>query len=477
MREYDLIVIGSGSAMNFVDNLMQKDPNMKVAVVDKDEPGGICLTRGCIPSKLLLYPAEIVRTIKRAGLFGINAEVKSIDFAKVMARMRSHVDPDIAMIRRGLMNTKNLDYYPATAEFTEPYTFKVGNETIKGKMIYLCTGSKPLIPIIKGLEAVGYHTSDTVLTLTKMPESLIIIGGGYIAAEYGHFFSSMGSKVTIVGRNPHFIPEVEPEISALAEKDLQNRLKIIKNHEVQEVEKTPEDKKRVTAINRATSEKIEVEANEIMVAAGRASNSDILHPERGGVKVDPKGWLIADEYMEGSQPNVWVMGDADGKYPFKHVANYESLIVYYNSVLKKKVKTDYHAVPYAVFTDPEIAGVGLGEKEAVEKYGDENVLIGFYRYEDTAKGEAMEVKDYFVKAILLREGLKILGAHIVGPHASILIHEVIALMYTHEQNAYPLIYAMHIHPALNEVVQRAFNSLMSIDEYHHILEHHYKIIS
>ena len=165
------------------------------------------------------------------------------------------------------------------------------------------------------------------------------------------------------------------------------------------------------------------------------------------------------------------MGDANGKYLFKHVANYESLIVYYNAILKLKRKVDYHAIPHAVFTDPEIAVVGLKQKEAIENYGKENVLIGYQRYQDTAKGGAMNLKDFFVKVIVERDTMKILGAHIIGPYATVLIQEIINLMYTPEQNAKPIINGMHIHPALNEVIERAFNSLMSPDHYHHVISH------
>jgi len=150
--------------------------------------------------------------------------------------------------------------------------------------------------------------------------------------------------------------------------------------------------------------------------------------------------------------------------------------LYYNIVLKRKVKTDYHAIPHAVFTYPEIASVGLGEKEAIEKYGSDNLLIGFYRYEDTAKGEAMDAKDYFIKVIVERNNMKIIGSHIIGPYASMLIHEIIPLMYTHEKNYKPIIDAIHIHPALNEVVERAFRSLMPPEHYHHLIEQHYNFL-
>jgi len=461
--------------MNYVDLMIQENPNIKIAVIDKDEPGGICLTRGCIPSKILLYPAELVRTVERGGEFGIEVNIRKIDFRKVMDRMRTIIYRDIEKIRRGLKNSKNIGYYPTVAEFVAPYTLKAGDDTITAKMIYLCTGSKPTIPSIEGLEEVEYQTSDTILRISQLPRSIAIVGGGYIAAEYGHFFSAMGSKVTIIGRNPQFLPEEEPEVSALAKRELQKHMTILTNYEVRKAEKSLTGEKILFAYNIQDGRKIEVKAEETLIAAGRSSNADILHPERGGIEIDKNGWIVANEYMETTQPNAWAFGDADGRYPFKHVANYESSVVYYNSVLKERGKVDYHAVPHAVFIYPEIASVGLKEEEAIEKYSVERILIGIYRYQDTAKGEAMAVKDYFVKVIVEKENIKILGAHIIGPHASALIQEIINLMYTPEQTARPLIHAMHIHPALSEVVARAFQNLMQPGQYHHLIEEHYKL--
>lgn len=468
LEEYDLIVLGSGSAMNIVEPLIQGNPKIRIAVIDKDEPGGICLTRGCIPSKILLYPAELVRTLEKARELGIEAEIKKIDFGFIVDRMRKLISKDIDSIREGLSNSQNIDYFHSTAEFIAPYTLKVadGERTITAKMIFLCTGSKTTIPPIKGLEEVGYLTSDTVLNLTDMPESIAIVGGGYIAAEYGHFFSSMGSKVTVIGRNPLFIPEEEPEISDLAKNELGKHIEILTNHEVREAERTPDGQKQLTAMDRETGKSREVKSHEILVAAGRGPASDILHPERAGIRTTKEGWIEVNEYFETSQPNVWAFGDADGKYPFKHVANYESEVVYHNAILKKRVKADYHAVPHAVFTYPEIASVGMKEEEAVTQLGGENILIGSYKYEDTAKGEAMDVKGhgYFVKVIVDRSTQKILGAHIIGPYASILIQEIINVMYTSEQSSQIVNQAIHIHPALSEVVQRAFSALRPIEQ-------------
>ena len=252
-------------------------------------------------------------------------------------------------------------------------------------------------------------------------------------------------------------------------------MKILTNYEVVRAQRIREGKKKLYAVHRESGEKIEVTVDEILIAAGRGPTTKILRPERAGIKTDEKGWIAVNEYLETSQPNVWAFGDANGKYLFKHVGNHESDIVYYNAVMKRKIPVDYHAVPHAVFTYPEVASVAMGEKEAIQKYGSDRVLIGFKRYEDTAKGEAMAVKDYFVKVILEKESLRILGAHIIGPYASSLIQEIINLMYTPEQDARPIFNAMHIHPALSEVVQRAFNSLMTPEEYHHLVEHQYRL--
>jgi mycothione reductase len=473
LKKYDLIVVGSGSAMNIVDPFLQRNTAAKIAVVDKDEPGGICLTRGCIPSKIMLYPAELVRSLDGAEELGLDVEVRGMSYEKIMKRMRALIDKDIDSIREGLSSTESIDYYHAQAEFTAPYTMKVEDETINAGMIFLATGSRAVVPPIEGLESVGYQTSDSVIRMQmpKLPRSLAIVGGGYIAAEFGHFFSALGTEVTIVGRNPRFLPEEEQEVGELAKRHMGRHMTIITNHEVKEAKKAAGGK-ALAAVDRKTGKESTVEAEEVLVAAGRGPVNDILQAEKGGVKLTKEGWIEVNEYLETSQPNVWALGDANGKYLFRHVANYESEVVFYNAVLKKKVKADYHAIPRAVFSYPEVAAVGMGEREATEKFGEDGVLIGFQRYEDTAKGEAMNAKDYFVKVVLERTQMKILGAHIVGPHASILVQEIINLMYAGDQGARTMQEAIHIHPSLSEVVQRAFGAPMEPEQYRHMLGHH-----
>jgi mycothione reductase len=226
-------------------------------------------------------------------------------------------------------------------------------------------------------------------------------------------------------------------------------------------------KKTIIAIDKKTEKKIEIAVDEILVATGRSSNSDALHPEKSEIKINEKGWILVDDFLETSQPNIWAMGDATGKSMFKHSANYDSIIVYYNAILKQRRKTDYHAVPHAIFCHPEIASVGLREMEAIDKYGADKILIGECKYEDTAKGAAMDINNCFVKIIALMDDEKIIGAHIIGPQASVLIAEIVNLMYTPEGTLAPIKKGMHIHPSLNEVVERAVGNLMPVDQYHH----------
>jgi mycothione reductase len=285
---------------------------------------------------------------------------------------------------------------------------------------------------------------------------MVIVGGGYIAAEYGHFFSSIGTEVTIIQRNLRLVPEEEPEVSELLKAEMNKRMSIFANHEVVEVRE--KDKvKSVVARDRETGTLHEFSAQALLVATGRVPNSDLLKPEKTGVKTDARGYIAVNDYLETSKKNIWAFGDAIGRQMFKHVANYEADIVWHNAVHDHKTAVDYSAVPHAVFTHPQIASVGLTETQATTR--GHKILVGKERYRDTALGMAMGNPAGFVKVIVEQETGKILGGHIIGPHASILIQEVINAMSAEKSPATSVIRSMHIHPALPEVVQRAFGNL------------------
>ncbi|MFW5928271.1 MAG: dihydrolipoyl dehydrogenase [Thermoplasmatota archaeon] len=461
MKEYDLISIGTGSAMSVVTQVLNDDPSKDIAIIENEAPGGICLTRGCIPSKMLLYPAELVNHIKDSDKFGIDVDINNVDFKQIMERMRDHIIPQSDQIGRNLKQSDDLDFFQDDAEFIDDYTLKVGNDKIKGKKIILGTGSRDQIPPIKNIDKVDYLTSKSFLDLEELPESIVIVGGGYIAAEYGYFLSMMGSDVTIVGRNPQFIPSEEKEVSDLAEDKLSQHMDIKTGYEVKMVKE--ESGKKLVYAKSKDGKKIKVGSDELLIAAGRRSNSDILKPKRSGIETTDGGWIKVNDYLETTKDNVWALGDATGKDMFKHVANYEAELVYYNAFTDMNRKVDYHAVPHAVFTYPEIASVGMKEDEARENH---DISIGYYGYENTAKGSAMELEDYFVKVIVEQESYRILGAHIIGPQASVLIQEIINLMYTDDQSAIPIYRGMHIHPSMSEVVERAFSNLHSHEHTH-----------
>lgn len=467
LKEYDLIAVGSGTVAKLIDKLIKKDEKLKAAIIEKDEFGGICLLRGCIPSKLLLHPADFTRMVREGTKLGVDATVNKVNFNRIMNRMRKIVQRRVDTKKETILNNPRIDFYSGTAEFTEQGVLKVGENKIKGKKIFLGLGSEPTIPAIKGLNEIDYHTNKTILKINYLPKNIAFIGGGYIAAEFGHFFSAMGSKVVIFGRNPQFLPEEEPEIAKLALKELRKYMMIYTNHEVVGVKKGKGNKKTIIAKDRTTKKNLQMDFDAIFVAAGRSSNSHLLKPEKGAIEIEKDGWIKTNEFLETSQPNVWSLGDANGKHLFKHVANHEMFVIYNNLTKEKKIAAKYHAVPHAVFTYPKIAGVGMKQDEVVAKYGEENILIGFRKYNETIKGLALglEESDFFAKIILEKTTMKILGAHIIGPEADILIHELINLMNTNDRSAKIILESMHIHPVLSEIIEQAVIKTKTIEEY------------
>ena len=454
MEKFDVLVIGAGSGMIVASNAVAS--GLKTAVVESGPMGGTCVNRGCIPSKMLIYPADVVAIIQEAESINVNATINSIDFEKIMKRMRSFVTDDSQRQAEAVEATPNLTWFKDVGEFISNYTMKVGDHVIKADRIFIVSGARPGIPPIKGIDNVDYLTSDTVLELKKPPKSMVIIGGGYIAAEYGHFFSSIGSDVTIVQRNVRLLPEEEPEISELLKEEMEKRMKIFTNYDAIEV-KEKNGFKTVRARNRENGNLKEFSAEALLIAAGRFPNSDLLKPEKTGVELDESGYVKVNEYLETQKKNVWAFGDAIGKQMFKHVANYEAEIAWHNAVHEHKVKVDYSAAPHAVFTHPQIASVGLKEAEAKQK--GYKILVGKAYYKDTALGVAMGEPKGFVKVVVEERTGKILGGHIIGPFASILIQEIINAMVSGDKTFLPIIRGMHIHPAMPEVVQNALGNL------------------
>jgi mycothione reductase len=454
MERFDVLVVGTGSGMIIASTAVEN--GFKVAVVDKGPMGGTCLNVGCVPSKMLIYPSDVIAAFNEAQALGVHGAVSSVDFENIMDRMHALVSHDSGEQAHGVRETPDLKWFNQQGEFISDYTMRVGDEEIRAEMVFIVSGSRVGVPRFKGIENVSYLTSDSVLDLQVQPKSIIIIGGGYVGAEYAHFFSGIGTKTTLVQRNVRLVPEEEPEVSDLLRSELEKRMEIHVNSEVVEV-KREGNMKIVVARDRFDGSLREFQAEALMVAAGRVPNSDILKPEKTGVKLDEQGFIVVNEFLETSKKNIWAFGDAIGKEMFKHVANFEAGVAWHNAVHDHKVAMDYSNAPHAVFTHPQVASVGLKEAEARQMGYD--LLIGVAPYRQTAMGGAMGEPDGFVKVLVEKETGKILGAHIIGPEASSLIQEIVNAMTTNDRSYAPIIRAMHIHPALSEVVQNAFGNL------------------
>lgn len=451
MKNYDVIVIGNGSGGIVSSSAVAH--GKEVALIDEEPPGGLCMNFGCIPTKKLTYVADRVVELQEDSKFGIETEIEDIDFASVMERMREDREKSRNHTKQSLKHTEAMDFYPGKAHFVDEYILEINGEKIKGDKIIIATGARPLIPSIKGLENTDYLTNESLLELKEKPKSIVVIGGGYTAIEFGHFLSAMETEATIVEMTDRILNVEEPEISNLLKNKMSKRMKIVTNVKVTEVSKS-EKKYKVTGKNTRDSKRVSFYGEKILVAVGRKSNADLLKVENTGVETDKNGYILVNEYMETNKNNIWAMGDATGKHMFKHVANREAMIAARNSLHDYKERMDYSAVPHAVFGYPEIASVGLTEKEAS---GKNKILVGKANYSEVARGNAMLEEDSFAKAIVDPESLNLLGFHIIGPQASILIQEAINLMAL-KINIKHLI-GIHIHPALSELTITTLNNL------------------
>lgn len=452
MKDYDVVVIGSGTGLSIVYKALSED--MKVALVAREYLGGTCMNVGCVPSKTLLYAADMVTQIEEAGKLGIKAEIGSIDFLSIMERMRNTRKNSTESIRRDLQESKNLDFYEKEGQFIDEYTMMVGEEQIRGKNIFIASGARPAIPPIKGLSNIRYLTNETVLLLEKLPERIIIIGGSYIGVEYAHFFSAMGSEVSIVEYIDKLVSFEEPEVSELLERSLEKRMKIYPGHEALAVEK--DGSKFVLTIQdrRAKTDK-SLKGEEILVATGRISNADRLKTEKTGVTLTPKGFIYVDNYLQTSKPRIMALGDVTGRGMFTHAADQEVDIAWHNAFHEDKIKMDFDAVPHAVFTSPQIASIGLTEAEAVKQH---DILVGKARYDDTVQGDVRMIREGFAKVIVEKGTGRVLGFHIIGPDASILIQEVVNVV-ARKEDYRSITGAMHIFPALSELITETFDRL------------------
>ncbi len=473
MQKFDLIVIGSGSGLDVANAIAagssrEQQQAFKVAIIEKDRLGGTCLNRGCIPSKLLIHSANVIKTINNAKTFGITINGRvSINFQKIMSRVNDIIDSESREIKRGLDQIGNPKLFQKECKFIDKKTIEFiekdknknrNSEIITAEKFLIATGTSPNIPEIKGLEKTDFLTSNEALKLKEQPKTLSFIGGGYIACEMAHFFGSLGTKINIIQRSNLLVPNEDREISEKITKSFSEKYNIYTGFNPESVSQINYNNNKnktfhIVAKN-VIGDTIEVDSDELIISAGRTPNTPQLDLEKTGVKVDEKGFIIVDQYLETSTPGIFAIGDVVGKCQFKHNANHETRYAYNNILYdNEKQPVEYVAMPHAIFSSPQIASVGFTEQQLKNK--GTKYLKSVYPYIQTGMGQAIEDKEGFVKFLVNENNRKILGCHILGTDASTLIHEVLVSMRMGDGTIESISETIHIHPSLSEVIHRA----------------------
>jgi len=457
--DYDVAVLGGGSA-GYAAVRTAAGAGLKTAVIEGgEEVGGLCILRGCMPTKALLYTAEVMHLASHAGPWGIRAENVSFDFAKVMARKDALVK-DFADYRRQQFAGGKFKFIRANARFLDPHTVKLGRADlpvgqdaqrrvpakISAAHFIITTGSVVAPPPLPQLHETGYITSDDALTLTRLPESLIVLGGGAIACEFAQFFARFGVKVMLIQRSGHILREFDTDAGIEMEKVFRREgIQVFTGTRLVEARRKGKLK---TVSFEHDSQTVSVSAEEILFALGRMPNTASLDLDKAGVATE-RGRIVANDLMQTSAPHIFAAGDCTGPHEIVHLAVQQGEIAAYNIARANAPRRmDYRLLITVVFTEPQVAFVGLTEKKA--KTRGLSYLTASYPFNDHGKSLIMEAKDGFVKLLADPKSGEILGGACVGPAGGELIHEVVTAMAkrmtVHELAALP-----HYHPTLTEI--------------------------
>jgi pyruvate/2-oxoglutarate dehydrogenase complex dihydrolipoamide dehydrogenase (E3) component len=442
--DYDLVIIGGGSGGLVVASAAAQ-LNAKVALVEKARLGGDCLWFGCVPSKSLLHASRVAHEVKTSSRFGIYTTPPEIQFSEatghvqqVISKIQPHDSPE-------RFESLGVEVIFGEGEFKDEKTFTVNGRDLKARAFVVSTGSRPKVPPIKGIEEAGFLTNEQVFSLKERPESLAVVGAGPIGCELGQAMHRLGSQVTMISSREHILPKEDPEAALVVERQLEaDGVEILRGVRAEKVE-VIDGKKHLWV----GDQKIVVD--EILVSSGRVPNVDSLNLEAAGVAYNEKG-LMVNKKLQTSNKRIYGCGDVIGGYQFTHVAGYEAAVVIQNALFLPSAKADYRVVPWATFTEPELARVGLTEEQARKRYG-EKIEVLKQEFADVDRAQAEGATEGFAKIITTPKG-QILGAHIVGPSAGELIHEVILAM----KNQLPvsaLTGMIHIYPTLSEVTSKA----------------------
>jgi mycothione reductase len=456
VRHFNLCIIGTGSGNAIID---ERFDNLSVALVEMGTFGGTCLNVGCIPSKMFVHPADLAASTIQATRLGVDLDLEDVRWREIRDRIFGRIDPKAAKGRTYREQSHNVTVFDAHARFVGIRQIDVNAAApITADQVVIAAGSRPVIPDLSGLDSVDFYTSDTVMRLAERPESMIILGGGYIAAEFAHVFSAFGTAVTVLNRSDVLLRREDADVAKRFTELLGRRVDVRLNTSVTSVEKAADGRVRVHVEGPDGPEHLDAEV--LLVATGRTPNGDTLDLDRGGIEADDDGLIIVDEYQRTSAAGVFALGDVSSRQQLKHVANKDARVVQHNLLHPvSMISTDHRFVPRAVFSMPQVASVGLTEAAAAEQGID--YLVSRQDYGDTAFGWAMEDTDHFVKIIARADDKVLIGAHLIGPQASSLIQPLIQAM-SFSQPAPDVARGQYwIHPAMTEVIE---NALLALDE-------------
>jgi dihydrolipoamide dehydrogenase len=444
--DFDVAIIGGGSG-GYAAARTAAAAGLKTAAIEGGrEVGGLCILRGCMPTKALLYAAEVKHLAEHAETWGVRAGKVSFDFAKVMARKSAQIK-DFADYRVQQLNSGKFKFIRANAKFVDAHTVALSNgKKLSAKNFVIATGSSVAPSPLLQLEETGYWTSDDAVALKKLPKSLIILGGGAIGCEFAQYFARFGVKVTLVQRSEHILKDLDAEAGAEIEKVF--RREGIQVFTGTKLSGAKRQGKLKTVSFEQKGKVLSVSAEEILFALGRAPNIEGLDLKNAGVKTE-NGRIITNGRMQTSAPHIFAVGDCTGPHEIVHIAVTQGEIAGHNIAKPKSPRTmDYRLLISVVFTDPQVATVGLTEKKAVAlgiKY-----VTASYPFNDHGKSLIMEAKDGFVKLLADPKTGKILGGACVGPVGGELIHEIVVAM-AKRMTVRELAAVPHYHPTLAEI--------------------------
>ncbi len=444
MADVDLVIIGSGSGNSILSPAFD---DWSVVIAERGTFGGTCLNAGCIPSKMLVLPADRVVEAAESHRLGVSFAPPSVDWPAIRDRLFGRIDPISAGGLEYRMGLDHVTVIEGEARFTGERRLRIGDDEVSADQVVLAAGARPYLPPVPGLADVPFHTSDSIMRVDALPEHLVILGGGYIAAELGHVFAALGSRVSVVHRGDRMLRHEDAEVSARFTEAFGRHAFLHLNADVQRVAHTAGEFTITLADH-------ELHADALLVAAGRVPNGDQLGLDLAGVRCSPAGYVITDDALRTSAPGVWAIGDVRNPLQLKHLANHEAEVVAHNLVHPESLRhIDERVVPHAVFSHPQVGSVGLREVDL--QAAGRSYAVGRRDYGGVAYGWALEDEVGFAKVLIDPTSRQLLGGHVIGVQAATLVQQLVQAMQfgipadrlAHEQ--------IWCHPALSEVIENA----------------------